>query len=66
MNPDIHSAHARVNRPLYLRFIRERDYNVKAVASTFRLPRQSYLPSSNNTSNLNTMSLIGASFNIGS
>ena len=38
MNPDIHSAHARVSRPLYLHFIPDRDYSVKAVASTFWLP----------------------------
>ena len=64
MSPDIHAAYARVSCLLYLQFIPDRDYSVKAVASTFWLPRQSYLPSSNNTINLNTMSMIGASLNI--
>ena len=31
----IHSANARVSHPLYLRFIRDRDYIVKAVVSTY-------------------------------
>ena len=36
MSPGIHSAHARVSRPLNLHFIQDRDYisSVKAVAST--------------------------------
>ena len=37
MSPGVHSANARVSRPLYLRFIRDRDYIVKAVASTYIL-----------------------------
>ena len=65
----MHTAHARVSRQLYLHFIPDRDYSVKAVRSIHILVASqhvSYLPSSNNTSDLNTMSLIGASFNIGS
>ena len=38
MSTGVHSANARVSRPLYLRFIRDRDYIiVKAVASTYIL-----------------------------